>query len=123
MSDAELRITTYLSDIYTSAERILVMLEKETLESFQSSSSMTIQDAVARRYTIIGEASAALLRKYPEFCQAHPEMETPLQLAKGMRNIIVHEYNRVMWQILWDTAKKDLPKLIDSIAPFLREKS
>ena len=90
MSNADLQIRKRLSDIHTSAERILTMLKEETLESFLSPSSMTIQDAVARRFTIIGEASAALLKKHSEFCQRHPEI--PLRLAKGMRNALVHDY-------------------------------
>jgi len=73
MLDVNFYIIKLLSDIHTSAERVLVMLEAESLESFRSPSSMTVQDAVARRFTIIGEASAALLRKYPEFCEKHGE--------------------------------------------------
>jgi Uncharacterized conserved protein len=40
-----------------------------------------------------------------------------------MRNALVHDYDGIDWQILWTTAKKELPKLIDSIAPFLPDKS
>ncbi|CAK7022944.1 MAG: hypothetical protein DELT_02487 [Desulfovibrio sp.] len=59
MTDSKVQILKLLSDIHTSAERILVMLEPETLESFLNPASMTVQDAVARRFTIIGEAAAA----------------------------------------------------------------
>ena len=117
----DLQIFKLLSDIYKSAERILAMLEEETLESFLSPSAMTTQDAVARRFTIIGEASAALLRKHSEFCQEHPEI--PLRRARGMRNAIVHDYDGIDWQILWATAKNELPTLIAAIAPFLSQKS
>ena len=120
MSEANIQIIKLLSDIHTSAERILVMLETETLESFLSPSSMTIQDAVARRFTIIGEAAAALLRKHPEFGEKHPEV--PLRLARGMRNVLVHDYDGIDWQILWATARKELPKLINAIVPFLSGK-
>ena len=41
-----------LSDIEASAERILVMLENETPESFLGASSMAVRDAVARRFTV-----------------------------------------------------------------------
>jgi len=34
MNDAELQIRKLLSDIHTSAERVLVMLETESQESF-----------------------------------------------------------------------------------------
>jgi len=39
-----------------------------------------------------------------------------------MRNFLVHDYDGVDWEWVWDTAKAELPKLMDSIAPFLREK-
>ena len=120
MHDANFKIIKLLSDIHASVERVHVMLELESRESFLSLSSMTVQDAVARRFTIIGEASAALLRQYPEFCQEHPEI--PLRQARGMRNFLVHDYDGVDWEWVWDTAKAEIPKLIDSIAPFLSQK-
>ena len=55
MHDANFQIIKLLSDIYASAERVLVMLAVESLESFLSPSSMTVQDAVARRFTIIAK--------------------------------------------------------------------
>jgi len=120
MSNTELQVLNLLSDIHASAERILIMLEEETLETFLRLSSMTIQDAVARRFTIIGEASAALLKKHPEFCQEHPEI--PLRRARGMRNVLVHDYDGIDWQIVWETASRELPVLIAAIDPFLSKK-
>ncbi len=119
MNEADIRIIKLLSDIYTSVERIFVMLETETLDSFLHPSSMTVQDAVARRFTIIGEAAAALLRKHPEFCDMHPEI--PLRQARGMRNFLVHDYDGVDWEWVWDTVKGELPRLIHTIEPFLAE--
>jgi len=120
MSGVSLEILKLLSDIYTSAERILVMLEKETLESFLSPSSITIQDAVARRFTIIGEASSALLKKHLDFCEQNSAI--PLRQARGMRNALVHDYDGIKWEWVWMAAQKELPKLMESIAPFLSPK-
>ncbi len=72
-----------------------------------------------RRLTIIGEASAALLKKYPGFCMQNPTI--PLRQAKGMRNALVHDYNGIGWELVWETAREDLPKLMNSIAPFLTQ--
>lgn len=116
----DLYILKLLDDIYTSAERIRIMLANENLESFVSPSSMILQDAVARRFTIIGEASAALLKKYPKFCEEHPEI--PLNLARGMRNAIVHDYDGIDWNIIWDTAQNNLQDLTEKIKPFLKNK-
>lgn len=109
----EERITKLLSDILTSAERIQTMLESLTLDGFLSPASMTVQDAVARRFTIIGEAAAALVRDFPDFCNANPQI--PLRQARGMRNNLVHDYDGVDWGILWTTGKNELPALIDAI--------
>ena len=53
--ETDLRILKLLDDICTSANRILMMLKNETVDSFLSPSSMILQDAVARRFTIIGK--------------------------------------------------------------------
>lgn len=113
----EERITKLLSDIQTSAERIQHMLENLTLEDFLSPTAMTVQDAVARRFTIIGEAAAALMRDYPDFCNANPHI--PIRQARGMRNSLVHDYDGVDWGILWTTGKNELPELIETIKTLL----
>lgn len=121
MTDADIQKCKLLSDIHASAERIRIMLDQETRESFLNPASMTVQDAVARRFTIIGEASAALLRKDPDFCEQHPEI--PLRQARGMRNLLVHDYDGVDWEWVWATSKESIPRLINAIAPFLPEKT
>jgi uncharacterized protein with HEPN domain len=118
MCDSNPHIIKLLSDIHGSAERIIIMLETVSRESFLNLSSMTIQDAVARRFTIIGEASAALLKKYPDFCAKHGEI--PLRQARGLRNFLVHDYDGLDWEVVWGTARNELPKLITLIEPFLR---
>lgn len=118
MSAVDMHILKLLDDIQTSAERIRVMLAQETCESFLSPSAMTVQDAVARRFTIIGEASAALLKKYPEFADTYPGI--PLHLARGMRNAIVHDYDGIDWKIIWDTVHNGIPQLVKAIEEFRR---
>jgi len=120
MSELDPRIQVLLEDVYTSAVRIVEYVQNKTLEGFIDKAGIDAQDIVARRLTIVGEASAALLRKYPEFCEQHPAI--PLQEARAMRNAVVHDYNRVNWQIVWKTAREELPKLIDAIKPLLPAK-
>ncbi len=38
-----------------------------------------------------------------------------------MRNILVHDYDRVDFDTIWDTAHDDLPALIAELEAFLRE--
>lgn len=72
MSSLTPRSRKLLEDIHASAKRIIDCLQNETREGFLSAGGINLQDSVAWRMTIIGEASASLLRKFPEFCEQHP---------------------------------------------------
>jgi uncharacterized protein with HEPN domain len=76
-----------------------------------------MQDIVARRLSIIGEAAAALLKKSPDFCENHSEI--PLRQARGMINVLMHEYDRVDWMAVWIAANEGVPQLIEAIGPLL----
>lgn len=121
MTPETMRIHKLLSDILTSAKRIQNRLQGESEESFTSEANSDLQDIVARRLTIIGEAAAALLRKHPAFCEEHPEI--PLIQARGMRNTIVHDYDGILWDLVWSVAVNRIPGLIESIELFLQADS
>jgi uncharacterized protein with HEPN domain len=106
-----------LDDIYTSTQRILNLLNNVDYNSFICNTEIEIQDMqdiVARRFTIIGEAAAKLLKNYPDFCKQHPEL--PLIQIRALRNIIIHEYNEIDWQIVWDISTKELTQLEELVA-------
>lgn len=67
------------------------------------------QDAVIRNLEIIGEAAGNILRHFPHFARANPEM--PLRAAYGMRNALAHGYFKVDLAAVWKTAERDLPEL------------
>ncbi|MCL2660397.1 MAG: DUF86 domain-containing protein [Acidobacteriaceae bacterium] len=120
MSGLDPQVQKLLEDIYTSARRIVDRLQNETREEFLSADGLDLQDIVARRLAVIGEAAAALLKKHPKFCEQNQTI--PLRQARGMRNFLIHDYDGVQWELVWDTAQKEIPKFIDSIAPFLSQK-
>lgn len=120
MNGIDPHVQKLLEDIHTSAKRIVDRLHNETQQGFLGEEGTDLQDIVARRLTIIGEASAALLRKYPEFCEQHQTI--PLRQARGMRNFLVHDYDGVDWGTVWIAVQEGLPQLIESIAPFLSKK-
>lgn len=64
------------------------------------------QDAIVRNIEIIGEAIRYV---EDELIQLHPEV--PWKEAKGMRNILIHEYFRIEYEEVWKTLNEDLPKL------------
>ena len=64
------------------------------------------QDAVIRRIQIIGEAvrhlSRELLVSMPDF---------PAKQARGMRKVLVHDYEVLNLERLWETATQDIPAI------------
>lgn len=101
----------YIEDIKDSINRIESYTESMDFDDFVKDSK-TI-DAVIRNLSIIGEA----VRNLPDELKSdHPDI--PWKEIIGMRNKVVHEYFGVDEEILWETAKKDLPgfkKQIDRI--------
>ena len=72
------------------------------------------QSGVLQKLIVIGEAAARLPRDFPA---KHPEIEW--QDIIGFRNIAVHEYFAVMWEIVWETAITDVPLLREKISTII----
>lgn len=46
--------------------------------------------------------------------------EIPWNAMRGIRNRIIHDYEGLSYQILWDTLQKDIPKLIIQLETILK---
>jgi uncharacterized protein with HEPN domain len=102
------RDDTYLVDILESARIALAYVSGKNREAFYA--DMLCQDAVVRRIEIIGEAARRVSEearsKYPQI--AWREMTS-------MRNLVIHEYDVVDIQQVWDTVQTKLPQLVDEL--------
>ncbi len=83
-----------------------------SLETF-SESDITV-DAVIRNFQIIGEAT----RHIPDDIQTD-HTEIPWSFMQGMRHILVHDYDGIRLDIVWDTIQDNLPELIDPLKRML----
>ena len=110
------RDDTFLEDILNSARIIREYLSGVALESFLANTEK--QDAVNRRFEIMGEATRHLS---PSVRQALPEI--PWTLMTGMRNILIHDYDEVDPKRVWETAQNDLPTLISRLEKYLADAS
>lgn len=64
------------------------------------------QDSVLRRLEIIGEA----VKNLPDgFKKQYPDI--PWKKIAGMRDILIHDYFGVDLMQVWNTVKKEIPKL------------
>lgn len=96
--------TLYLTDMVEAADAIARFLADLEREQFLSDELR--QSAVLQKLIVIGEAASRLS---PEFQRQHPEVEW--RKAAALRNIAVHEYFSVSWDIIWTTATQNIPHL------------
>lgn len=69
------------------------------------------QRAVIESIIVIGESANSIMRLDPMIEQSCPETWQHLKDVYEMRIVLTHEYFRVDAAVVWDTIKKDLPKL------------
>lgn len=105
---------TYLGDILDAIKRIESYLRGVKKEEFLDNHMM--QDAVMHQIEIIGEASNNVS---DEFQEKHPEL--PWMEMRAIRNKIVHDYREINLNVIWDTAKNDLPLLKKQVRKLLGE--
>ncbi|MFQ5865914.1 MAG: DUF86 domain-containing protein [bacterium] len=95
-------------DILTAAKLVLAYIEEKTKEEFFE--DIQCQDAVIRRLEIIGEAARRISDKTKSDYSNLPWNE-----MIGMRNILIHEYDVVDLEVVWDTAKINLLPLVSAL--------
>jgi len=102
----------YLLDMMEACEAIQRFIEPVDQSGFLNDELR--QSGVLQKLIVIGESAARLS---DEFKQHHPGIEW-LDII-GFRNIAVHEYFAIMWQIVWETATQDVPLLHAKITKIL----
>lgn len=91
--------------ILTAIEKIDRYTSNMTFEQF-TVDERTI-DAVIRNFLVIGEAT----RHVPGDVRAsNPDI--PWKLMEGMRHMLVHAYDAVKLDTVWQTVTEDLPPLV-----------
>jgi len=104
----------YLTDIVEAAQAIERFITGEDFEDFEQNEMMN--SAVLQKLMVIGEAAVRLPK---EFTQRFPEV--PWLDIIGFRNIAVHEYFAIRWDIVWVAATEEVPVLKDQIEKILKE--
>ncbi len=110
------RDLAHLLDILQSAHKIQEFIQGVDEAGFLQDSMR--QDAVVRRIEVIGEATRRISQ---EFRTAHPDI--PWQQMAGMRNRLIHEYDRVDLLEVWVVAQHDIPALVARITPLVPPES
>ena len=106
------RDEAHLADILEAARSIRRFTSGITLEGFKANEEK--YEAVNRKLEIIGEAARRLSS---EARNQFPDI--PWNLLTGMRNILIHDYDDVDLDVVWDTVQRDIPPLVVRLEAYL----
>jgi uncharacterized protein with HEPN domain len=102
------RDAAYLWEMRNSLRTIGGYMEGRTEEAFRCETML--QDAVLRQLTVLGEAAG---RVSAETRQLHPQI--PWRSIVGLRNVVVHRYDKVQLGEVWLVATERAPLLLRQI--------
>ncbi|UOQ87162.1 HepT-like ribonuclease domain-containing protein [Gracilibacillus salinarum] len=102
----------FLEDIYTAAIKIKTYTDGLSFDDFIDND--LVSDAVLKNILVIGEAT----KNIPEPTQKeNPQIEW--RKMAGMRDMMIHGYFSINYQIVWDVVQNKIPELIKEIKKLL----
>jgi uncharacterized protein with HEPN domain len=101
-----------LADVVDSMRLAVAYMGQMMVQEFEGSVEKV--DSVCRRLEIIGEATKRLSMSLRE---AHPEV--PWQLMAGMRDRLIHGYDVIRSDRIYDAVTKVIPPLIPTLESIL----
>jgi uncharacterized protein with HEPN domain len=75
-----------------------------------------VQDGVIRQVEVVGEAAKRVSGEVKTKCP-----DIPWQDITGMRNKLIHDYFGVDLEAVWETVRKDVPRLKSQVESLLRK--
>ncbi len=102
----------YLADVLKAAHQIGDFVGRMTFEEF--SLNKLTQSAVLHQFAIVGEAAG---RVSTPFVVDHPEL--PWRKMVGMRNRVIHGYDDIDLEVVWEAIHASIPALIAVVEPLL----
>ena len=104
----ENRLFDYLDHMRVAATNACDFIGGMAKEEFLK--DQRTQQAIIMSIVIIGEAVTKVMDNYAEFVEANNDV--PWHSMRGMRNRVAHGYFDVNLDVVWDTVKTALPKLL-----------
>lgn len=93
-----------LEDIIYCIDLIHQYMEGLSKEEFYINQEK--QDVLVHRLEIMGEASKRLSNDITDIFT-----DIPWKQIKGMRDVLIHQYDDIMLEIVWETVKKRIPEI------------
>ena len=94
-------------DMLLHASRIIETRRERSLDDLRADDDLV--SALLYHVIILGEAA----RRVSE--QGRAQWTLPWPKIVGLRNVIVHDYDEVDLDLVWQIAKQDLPPLVEQL--------
>jgi uncharacterized protein with HEPN domain len=104
----------FVEDILDAMDKAKILVEGFTYEEFET--DFRTNFAVVRALEILGEATKRLPMSLRE---QYPDI--PWRGMAGMRDRIIHGYDTVDLQIVWDVVEQDIPAIRPQIQQILAD--
>ena len=99
---------------WTTLKEALALIAGKTRADLDADRQLNL--ALVRLLEIVGEAAGRTTEDERRLCPAVPWAQ-----IVGLRNRLIHGYDSVDFDVLWQILTADLPKLITELEPVLRE--
>jgi len=104
----------YLRDILDAMDAIEQFVKGVDFETFKNDDMMS--SAVIRKFEIIGEVTKNISE---EIKQKYPTI--PWRYMAGMRDRLIHFYFGIKYELVWETVKKEIPKVRPLVKKILED--
>ena len=104
----------YLKDILEAISAIEKFVKGVDFEDFKINDEKS--SAVIRKFEIIGEAAKNLPENIKKKYNSIPWRD-----MAGMRDRLIHFYFGIKYELVWETIKKDIPKIKSLIKKVLKD--
>ena len=104
-----------LGDIQRAAEFLLQITSGRTLDQYRNDE--ILRSAVERKFEIIGEALNRLQKIDPALTAAIPQCRQII----SFRNILIHGYDVIDHQVVWDIVQADLQPLLQEVSQLVEK--
>jgi len=98
------------------AEALRLVLEYAAAGPESFFQSQMLQDAIIRRFEVIGEA---VRRLSPEIRSGAPEI--PWSDLAGLRNLLAHQYDRIDPEQVWEVVTTEAEHLLGQVETYLNK--
>lgn len=106
------RDPVYLWDMWNAARGVVESIRGIDLHRYQADENLRL--AIERRIEIIGEAARRVSMAFKE---AHPDI--PWRQIIDQRNVLIHSYDEIADERIWQLAINELPRLIEQLAELI----